>query len=318
MRDAAEIADFVRDQEQSLEAMMGESNQLQYEPLRASLTDREAQRAAAKLQRLAGSMAQLRRAMPARHKHREIALRNLYLLAHQVLLVQGLIQPETGEMRPRPPPVTGYNDDPEPPLPLIQADEDKYKKLRGVLYSLREDHDKMADTYTAEWEEHMRDNPGSTRTEFDVEWVRRCRQAARNVRVIEEAFMKIRDMVLQAGGEPVAQDYEGDDIDEFAGRHPEDGTVGCMTTGTKRYLQEKVARDKPGIERWLGAVEDEVAPSESSQVDGIPGGVLSESDGEDEGITQAVRPWDSVSQQERRPRARTRVVDYRRQHCRSR
>ncbi|KAK5117916.1 hypothetical protein LTR85_008690 [Meristemomyces frigidus] len=196
---------------------------------------------------------------------------------------------------------------------LKPQDSKDYKELRDLLQKLRNNHDIVRREEGLD--EYMREHPESTPSAYHREMYRELADSAVNIGKIEHHFMTIRDRVLRAGGEMLRQGSEAYDLDEFSGDHPEDGTLGCRSLGSKQWLEEQTEKKRPWIEGWLeGVLVDEV-PGEDDDASGMKDRVvlLSQESAEGEALAELM-PWDSVSQQERRPRARVRIEKYQRQY----
>lgn len=318
-RDVSEMREYVQTQEKELSDMKEKLHSLQSpDQPNATNSKREVQRGAAKVRDLTEKAERLDRAVLPNRRYRDHILCRLYALARETLLKQGLMTPESGEWRTRgasaqPAPTTGYNDDPGVP-PLDPKDVQRYDRLRKVLVSLREDHDKLREKYAEELDKHLKGEPGSTVLEFDMKWAQKVFDAGANLDYIEVTFMEVRDKVLRAGAEPLAQGAEAYDIDQFTGKHPEDGKVGCMSAETTRFLEEKAVKDTPWIDDWRQSIPDGAAPSEHSVDDEQDDERAPGQEGAAEPRPRELVPWDSASQRERRPRARIRLSYHQRRY----
>ncbi|KAK4540729.1 hypothetical protein LTR36_008944 [Oleoguttula mirabilis] len=293
-RDARHTQRFLRTQEETLGRLKRELLSLQaVGSLVAPLLGRE--------RTLRVRIRQLDRAMPARTSFVDRTMRTMYDVARATLLGQGLMRVQAAEPLGQPSAVTGYNDHPHTP-PLDPADIERYQSFLDVVFTYRLDHDEFADTHAAKYAEFMANKPDATPTEWGRQWKTERGKEAAGLHTVEEVFLAVRDRVLAAGGEMLALnvDPSWDDLPEFAGRHPEDGTLGCVSEAFKQALAAAAEKNRPGIHKWLDLTTEEDDIETQSQA-------AAREDGSWLGDGSELMPWDSLSSLERRPRAIGRV-----------
>ncbi|KAK5123471.1 hypothetical protein LTR85_002509 [Meristemomyces frigidus] len=215
--------------------------------------------------------------------------------------LKDLIPVEPTEDQAQHPAATGYNDDPGIP-PLHPGDVGKYQRLRDALVEFRKDHDEHAMTCAERHAEFVAANPSATPSDWDRRYKQVRGKDAADLHMVEKAFFAVRDRVLAAGGDMlrIQVDPDWDDLEIFAGRHLEDGTLGCVSAAYKRAMADQAERDRPGVQRWLNSTT-----SEDAGGDGVR--PTRSEDGEEVVTRSELTPWDSLSSLERRPRASARL-----------
>lgn len=184
--------------------------------------------------------------------------------------------------------------------------KDSYERAIARLLERRPQHDAFRDTYDQKLQAYLADakddaTNSRTRSQFDTKWFEDWCKVTQVLNTIENALIERRDLFMKAGGEPLDIDHLCIDMPEFAGEHPEDGRVDCMSPEVIEALRQQSIRNRPAIESWMGRVPDE---------ENEDGRRPWEQQSLDEGPGDALQPWESISQAERRPRKRARIDEY--------
>ncbi|KAK4542338.1 hypothetical protein LTR36_006794 [Oleoguttula mirabilis] len=326
-RDTGEIRDYVRAEEDQLARLRLELRTLEAGLLGVDTSEPPGRDAAAAVRRLTRDIDERSRAMTARHQYRDTALQNLFTLVRQTLLQQALLEPQVGDATDTDAehpsgPIVGVDDTPGPIPPLDPVMAQRYTMGRKAVEWRRKLHDEYRSTYYKKRWDFDLVNPGLTQTIFDNEWCRDGWKATEVLRKTEKSFKMDRDDALRAGAAPEGMfDWADRDLDEFGGRHPDDGAVSSMSPTFGKLVKVRVGIITPLIYSWMsaGGVDDGHASMDHETPPVLPARDRVEYDrlaaerdrAEEERDT--LQPWDSASSREPEPGRRGRINDFRSQ-----
>ncbi|KAK4579983.1 hypothetical protein LTR86_000185 [Recurvomyces mirabilis] len=180
-----------------------------------------------------------------------------------------------------------------------------YTSGQTALWTKWQKQDELGITQAELRSEFFANHLDASSTTFGPVWFEHRNKFTRNLIEYEKAFKKIRNKVLEAGGQPLEMNPML--VAEFTGHHPEDGDGNSTTcAGMAEAIKAHCVRLGPRIHKWL----DRMEPFDRMDLNSVrtivpPPGI---DEGALQGISEAeIDSWDSTSCQERLPDKQERI-----------